>query len=197
MNAENTMKTGGWIVTAGDPGIEKHPEAKAAFEKAAGGLLGAKYEAFAVIATQVVAGINYCILCRITPVVPEPKQSIQLVYIYEDLNKNAKITDRRVLIGESALGGFEANAGDLSLDQNPKVKEAYEKALTGRLGVDHEAIAYLGSQIVSGTNYLILSKDTVVAPGAEAAVALLTVYEDLKGTAELIKTEKIVLGVTD
>ena len=81
---------GGWEITEAVEG-KLTPEAKAAFDKAMNGLVGASYVPVALLGTQVVAGINYCILCQITPVVPDAVPSWALVYIYADLEGNAKI----------------------------------------------------------------------------------------------------------
>ena len=51
----------------------------------------AQYIPVALLATQPVAGINYCILCQIVPVVPDPEPGWALVYIYADLQGNAEI----------------------------------------------------------------------------------------------------------
>ena len=45
------------------------------------------------MSTQVVAGMNYCILCQITPVVPNATPTWSLVYIYADAKGNAGITN--------------------------------------------------------------------------------------------------------
>ncbi len=81
---------GGWEMPSaeGEPLTE---EAQAAFDKAMETLVGAAYAPVALLATQVVAGTNYCILCRTTPVVPNAKPYWTLVYIYADLEGNAKI----------------------------------------------------------------------------------------------------------
>ena len=68
-------------------------DAQAAFDKAVGGLVGAEYVPVALMSTQVVAGTNYCILCQITPVVPDATPAWALVYIYADLDGNAEITN--------------------------------------------------------------------------------------------------------
>lgn len=68
-------------------------DAQAAFDKALDGLVGAKYTPAALLSTQVVAGMNYCILCQITPVVPDATPTWALVYIYADLQGNAEITN--------------------------------------------------------------------------------------------------------
>ena len=63
----------------------------AAFDKAAKGLSGASYTPVAVLSSQVVAGMNYCILCQVTPVTPDAAPAWALVYIYADLEGNAEI----------------------------------------------------------------------------------------------------------
>ncbi len=68
-------------------------DAQAAFDKALDGLVGAEYTPVALLSTQVVAGMNYCILCQITPVVPDATPTWALVYIYADLQGNAEITN--------------------------------------------------------------------------------------------------------
>jgi hypothetical protein len=45
------------------------------------------------MSTQVVAGMNYCILCQITPVVPNATPAWSLVYIYADAKGNARVTN--------------------------------------------------------------------------------------------------------
>jgi hypothetical protein len=45
----------------------------AAFDKAAACLAGASYEPVAVLGKQVVAGMNYCLLCKVTATVPDAK----------------------------------------------------------------------------------------------------------------------------
>ena len=81
---------GGWTNVP----AEKAPlteEAQAAFDKAMETLDGAEYTPVALLATQLVAGTNYCILCQVTPVVPDPVPTWALVYIYADLEGNAEI----------------------------------------------------------------------------------------------------------
>ncbi len=73
--------------------VELPEDAQAAFDKALDGLVGARYDPVALLSTQVVAGMNYCILCQITPVVPNPTPTWALVYIYADLQGNASITN--------------------------------------------------------------------------------------------------------
>ena len=88
VNAETMV--GGWSPVVQEAG--KLPEdAQAAFDKAVEQLDGATYTPVALLSTQVVAGTNYCILCQIIPVVPDPVPTWALVYIYADLQGNAEI----------------------------------------------------------------------------------------------------------
>ena len=84
------MMVGGWVNVPHE--AEELPEdAQEAFDKATEDLDGAEYTPVALLATQLVAGMNYCILCQITPVVPDPEPTWSLVYIYADLEGNAEI----------------------------------------------------------------------------------------------------------
>lgn len=91
-DGSGSLRMGGWeTVTA-----EARPlpdDAQAAFDKATGTLVGAEYTPVALLGTQLVAGTNYCILCQITPVVPNPVPTWALVYIYADLQGNASVTN--------------------------------------------------------------------------------------------------------
>ena len=191
------MMTGGWNIISGDMGITANPDAKAALEKAADHMVGTSYEPIALLGTQIVAGTNYCILCRTTAETPDAMQEISLVYVYQDLQDNAEITGSSNIIGEMLEGGFAANDGDTTPEKNTDVKSAYEKAFAQFTGANYEPIAYLGSQIVAGTNYLLLCRSTAVTPNAVPAITLVTIYADLNGNAEIINTEEFTLGETE
>lgn len=91
--ASAEMMVGGWEIPEAREAELPDAEAQAALEKATEKLVGAHYVPVSVMATQVVAGTNYCILCQITPVVPDGKPAWALVYIYADLQGNAEITN--------------------------------------------------------------------------------------------------------
>lgn len=81
---------GGWSVAAS---AEITEEKQALFEKAMAELLGVNYEPVAYLGSQVVAGLNHCFLCRATVVYPNAAPSLVLVYIYENLEGNAQMTN--------------------------------------------------------------------------------------------------------
>ena len=81
---------GGWEIASHDAG-ELPEDAQKAFDKAKDKLTVGEYTPVSLLATQVVAGMNYCILCQVTPADTAAQQKWTLVYIYADLQGNAEI----------------------------------------------------------------------------------------------------------
>ena len=73
----STTVVGGWSGFT----FEITPEQRKVFDNAMGGLLGVKYSPLAV-ATQIVAGTNYCYLCKAQPVYPKAQEYAAEVFIY-------------------------------------------------------------------------------------------------------------------
>jgi len=63
-----------------------------AFSKAFEGFVGVSYVPVLYVASQLVAGTNYCIICKTTTVTNPPILGCKVVYIYADLQGNAHIT---------------------------------------------------------------------------------------------------------
>ena len=80
---------GGWT-EAGEDALTD--EIRGYLEKATAGEDGAKYEAVKLLATQVVAGRNYELLCNVTPIVPNAEPVQKIVKIYVDLEGNCSLT---------------------------------------------------------------------------------------------------------
>ena len=88
-------------------------------------------------------------------------------------------------------GGWSATA---SPEITEDVQALFDKATEGLLGVSYTPVAYLGTQLVAGTNHCILCQATVVYPGAEPYYALVYIYEDLRGSAEILDIETLDVG---
>ena len=90
--AASSMLTGGWTAKE-DTEV---PEEVAEALKSALTSDGPAYEPAALLATQVVAGTNYCLLCRSGE---EAERTLEyvLVYLYVDLEGNAQILDAQAL----------------------------------------------------------------------------------------------------
>ena len=187
---------GGWKATDSP---RMSDEATAAFEKAMEGFTGVGYEPLACLATQQVSGTNYAVFCRAQVVYPDAKPYYAVVYVYEDLQGNAELlkivsltpngeADPNAGAGGTLLGGWT-----VAEEQEPGL-EAFDQAAQKLLGVSYTPIYVLSSQVVSGTNYCVLSKAEVVAPGAEGYYTLATVYQDLSGNVEITEFRNLEIG---
>ncbi len=76
----------------------------------------------------------------------------------------------------------------------PEARDAFEKAMEGLVGVNYTPAALLGTQLVSGTNYCFLCEATVVYPDAKPYYAIVSVYQDLQGKAEILNITAMDLG---
>lgn len=91
--APTEILSGGWYAPDELTALPLPENAAAALEKAQSEFVGSTVEPMALLGTQVVAGTNYAILCRVTPVVPDAVSSVQVVTVYADLQGNAELTD--------------------------------------------------------------------------------------------------------
>ena len=89
-----------------------------------------------------------------------------------------------VATAEGMLSGGWAAADDPTVTQERS--ELFEKALGGMVGVDYTPVAYLGSQVVAGTNHCFLCLSRVVIPDAIPKFVLVFIYEDLQGKTEIM-----------
>lgn len=80
---------GGWEMADHEAG-ELPEDAQKAFDAVKEKLTDGDYTPVSLLATQVVAGKNYCILCQVKPKDASEKKWT-LVYIYADLQGNAEI----------------------------------------------------------------------------------------------------------
>ena len=85
---------------------------------------------------------------------------------------------------DEPLAGGWTPAEDFSVTDERKA--VFDKGMAALLGVDYEPLAYLGSQVVAGTNHVFLVKGTAVVPEAPASYALAYLYEDLQGNVKLL-----------
>lgn len=89
---QTTPLAGGWHTPSELTSIPLPDDAKTAFKNASLGFSGNNIESMALLGTQVVAGMNYAILCRVTPDVENAVSTVQVIIIYSDPQKSASIT---------------------------------------------------------------------------------------------------------
>lgn len=106
--------SGGWEMTDIAQAIPQ--EALDAFQKAFEGFCGVGYEPVALLSRQVVAGMNYCFLCKAVTVTAQPEHYWAYVYIYADLQGNAQITKIEAITPDvpevEETAAYEYTAGD-------------------------------------------------------------------------------------
>ena len=160
------------------------------FDKAFDGLVGASYTPAAVLASRTTAaGKQYRVLCRMTVCYPGAEEQYVVVTMQRGLLGRAEILDigdalcKTDLTAEALPGGWQEAASPAMTDE---AKAAFEKATEGLLCVDYVPVALLCTQVVAGTNYRILCEATEVYPGAETHYAVMTVYEGLDGSANIL-----------
>ena len=85
------------------------------------------------------------------------------------------------------VGAYNTNLVSFSIKDNPDAMNAFEAAFPNGYNYTHyEPIALLGTQVVSGTNYLYLCKSTWTDYQENVSFVLLQIYQDLSGKSEVI-----------
>ena len=67
-----------------------------------------------------------------------------------------------------------------------ELAEIFNKAAGDLLGAEHVPVAFLAHQLVSGTNYMFLSRSKMVTEDPAEYYTIITIYEDLDGNAEIL-----------
>ena len=93
---------------------------------------------------------------------------------------------------DGMLDGGWAAADNTAAELPEEVQMAFDKALETLTGSYNEVIpiAYIGKQIVSGTNYAVMCRVTYADEKAPAGLVVIAVYEDLDGNAQLLSSEE-------
>jgi hypothetical protein len=85
------------------------------------------------------------------------------------------------------IGAYNTNLVSFSLKDNPDAMSAFEAAFRNGYNYTHyEPIALLGTQVVSGTNYLYLCKSTWTDYQENVSFVFLQIYQDLSGKSEVM-----------
>ena len=85
------------------------------------------------------------------------------------------------------IGAYNTNLVSFSLKDNPDAMSAFEAAFPNGYNYTHyEPIALLGTQVVSGTNYLYLCKSTWTDYQENVSFVLLQIYQDLSGKSQVV-----------
>lgn len=190
--------SGGWELNNQSKAAELPEEVQKAFDKATEEMTGSTLEPAAYVGEQVVAGKNYMILCKATSATEKPDTSYQMAVIYADLNGDAELTSQidfniaDYTEGEGTqkteimMGSWYVPDDACGSGVPDDVSAAFDKAAEGADWSWSKVapLAYLGSQVVAGTNYSLLCRGETKG-NDPACMLVVTVYEDLDGNAEI------------
>lgn len=184
--------TGGWETAAARSYLTD--EEKAIYDKAMTAAGESDLKPVAVIATQLVSGTNYAYLCQST----SPAQGSRwcVAVVYADLQGNASLsgvneldtTDLQTSNDDGTsdmMGSWQVTMPSEGVGLPQKAATAYADAIADYEGVELAPICLLGTQVVAGTNYQYLCVGTTMADNPVRGLYVVTVYEDLDGTAEV------------
>lgn len=85
-------------------------------------------------------------------------------------------------------GGLQLDGGwqvPKNMNITEKEKELLNKATEELTGASYKPVAYIASQVVNGTNHLLLCTVSTIGTDAEPRYALVYLYEDTEGKVEM------------
>ena len=195
---------GGWEMNGVSDQKNLPEDIQKVFEKATATESKYTFEPVAYIGTQVVSGNNHMILCRIMTS-DDSDGTYKVAIIYEDLKGNTELTSladfsledyvegEGVASGKLLSGGWYVPDSDVTENIPEDVQKAYNSATAA---IDWEwsdvkPLAYLGKQIVSGTNYALLCKGDYNSNDKAPDLMVIVVYENLDGNSEIRNIHRI------
>lgn len=198
----STTTVGGWTINTQEFANPLPADVQKAFDKALEGHNGMNFEPVAYLGSQVVSGTNHRILCKATTVTADPVTSYKVVTVYEKLDGDAELTsiadfnlgdytskDETVASEASenteVTGGWSVYEEQQAVNLPADVQKAFDDAFEGFTGASYEPLALLGEQVVSGTNYSILCRETLVTAQPITKLAVVTIYQDLNGNSSV------------
>ncbi len=108
-----------------------------------------------------------------------PRRNI-VTYIYRAMNLKENTP-------APIAGGWTAAESPVITDE---IKAIFDKGTENLLGVSYMPVAYLGSQIVAGTNYAILCAATPATLNPIQTYAIMYLYKDLEGKVTVTSIDK-------
>jgi len=160
-------------------------EVKAAIKEQTQELLGAEYEPVKIIATQVVAGTNYMVLCKATLVTEETVTKYVYMTLYRDLEDNWSITNIEDILTTSVSLKAKSVIKTISGKKSVKItiSEADDQELDFDKYIVYRATSKNGKYTKVGTTTKLSYVDSAVKAGK-------TYYYKIKGFKD-IDGEKI------
>lgn len=155
------MIFGGYNVNVNVKGMPQ--KVATAFDEITKNLIGAKYNFIAYLGSQVVNGTNHAILAEQTIITGVDSKCVVVMVINEKTEGLTLAGIERILDSGDAFGG---TAIDCKTDIPDEAMTTLSNAVSNFVGSSIKPFAYLGSQIVNGTNYYIAAEVSPLVAGA-------------------------------
>lgn len=187
-SAESSV-SGGWTVNEeAKPIVTKEQDEE--FKKAINSFDTLTMEPVALLAQQVVKGTNYAYLCLDKTVSDNPLTTWDIAVTFSDLYGKAKLTSiievhpNNVKTVESAGDELDGSWQTVEITEGTVLGDELKSALDGVMKKEYVPIAVLGTQVVSGTNYVLLVQEK---EGDKPVNYVVELSVDAEGKAELTK----------
>lgn len=137
-------------------------------------LIGAEYTPIAYLGSQVVNGTNHAVLAEQLITTGKDTKNVVIIIFNEKPNTMdlTLVSIERVVESGAALGGTVV---DVQTKIPAEAQEAWNVAFEGFVGSNMSIIAYLGSQMVKGTNYIFAVEVEPVTAEPIKKVAIVSV----------------------
>ena len=183
------------------------PDQEIIFNRATEKQVGVEFKPVALLAEQVVAGMNYVYLCQVTSVVPAPKKvwlvltaykslqnsvvlesagriSISSIYTKDNPRNSFSDGGLRIIPVKNELGVLSASASEVFF-KGTEGTEDYA-------GYNLRPIALLGTLAVGGKDYRFLCYGTGTGTNAATRdIFVVDIYKDLNGNCRVISCEPV------
>lgn len=122
-------------------------------------LIGAEYRPIAYLGSQLVNGINHAVLAEQTILSGRDTKNV-VVLIFNEKGMDCTLVNiERVLEGGDGMGAVEVHA---TTDIPKDAQNAFDDVFGEWVGSTVKPFAYLGSQVVSGIDYIFAAELTLV-----------------------------------
>ncbi|MBQ3300298.1 MAG: hypothetical protein IJG99_08460 [Ruminococcus sp.] len=188
-SAEESSVAGGWNIDEDvKPVVTK--EQNEEFRKSINSFDSLNMEPVALLAQQVVKGTYSAFLCLDTTVADNPVTTWDIAVTYTDLYGKAKLTSiievhpDNVKTAESAGEALVDSWETVEITEGAVLEDSLKEALDSVMTKKYTPITVLGTQVVSGTNYVLLVQEKEDGKPVNYVVEL---NVDSGGKAELVK----------
>lgn len=193
---------GGWQVYEEIVAPKLTEDSKKAFENAMKEYTGMELEPAALLATQLVSGTNYLYLCKGQAVTQDPTAGWYMTVVYQDLQGNARITSvEEIDIANvkttdktqpsDIVGGWALISSSEGAALPEDKEKAFSKASENYKEVSLSPLALLATQVVAGSNNLIICRGTTTEAEPAEGLYAVTMYVDPSGNAEFTDVEQL------